>query len=325
MELSGLYIKGTGNYVVKEIAPPVESGLLLPNNVNFVDTDNNGTPDQWNLNGATTSTVINGIWRMAYLSFNYYGLSGAGIHPVTIGRTYRLRMKCRGSGGPMRLLSGVTFILPNSTPDWSVVEKYFAPTAVSWYVTANNAASGYFELEWITLEEVSEGYPLLDKGSKYLECTASGTVAFPSKQAYGTWEFDLYKGADANNLNVALISNKILGYPNINGYWFLAYSDERLYIMKTSSPTGSTVMRTTTAYFKINTWYRVKITRTLSGEFTLYIKGESFGSDYFLVDSLDLGTNPATDTTYTTSEYFIMDLDTGDRIANIIMREGVQE
>ena len=37
------------------------------------------------------------------------------------------------------------------------------------------------------------------------------------------------------------------------------------------------------------------------------------------------GTNPTTDTTHTTSNYFVVDHDAGDRLADITIRKGVQQ
>lgn len=39
----------------------------------------------------------------------------------------------------------------------------------------------------------------------------------------------------------------------------------------------------------------------------------------------DSGTNPVTDNTYTTSEYFVLDIDAGDRIANIKLTDGIKQ
>ncbi len=58
--------------------------------------------------------------------------------------------------------------------------------------------------------------------------------------------------------------------------------------------------------------------------FAVFIKGGSFGNEYTLVDVAGgSGTNPVTDSTYKTSEYFVSDLDAGDTLTNLITRSQV--
>ena len=158
----------------------------------------------------------------------------------------------------------------------------------------------------------------LKKGTKYLQCTTAGVFAIPSKQAYGTWEFDVYKGADANQIYINFISSG----RQSPLYQFYIYTDERIYFERIG---GSSRFYSAISYISIKTWYRIKITRTTAGMFTLYIKGGAFGTNWTLVStSGGSGTNPVTDTTYTTSNYFVVDLDQGDRIANISIKEGIE-
>ena len=92
---------------------------------------------------------------------------------------------------------------------------------------------------------------------------------------------------------------------------------------------------TAASYVKINTRYRFKVTRNsftdefvvgAVGTFAVYIRGGDFGTDYVLVDvSGGTGSNPATDNTYTTSNYLVADLDTGDQISNILIKKGVEQ
>jgi len=58
--------------------------------------------------------------------------------------------------------------------------------------------------------------------------------------------------------------------------------------------------------------------------FAVFIKGGEFGDIYTLVDTTGgSGTNPITDSTYTTSQYLVTDLDNGDKISNIKTTNGV--
>ncbi|NCP72303.1 hypothetical protein GW835_02840 [archaeon] len=59
--------------------------------------------------------------------------------------------------------------------------------------------------------------------------------------------------------------------------------------------------------------------------FAVFIKGGEFGDDWTLVDTTGgSGTNPVTDSTYTTSNYFVADLDAGDRIANVKIKPNIE-
>jgi len=97
---------------------------------------------------------------------------------------------------------------------------------------------------------------------KVLTCDTAGTIAIPSKQAYGTIEFDLYKGADGNQIDINFISENTDGYVSGNtGYNIRLHADESISLRKTFI--GS-LFQTATSYITNNTWYRIKITRLQS-------------------------------------------------------------
>ncbi len=163
----------------------------------------------------------------------------------------------------------------------------------------------------------------LDIGTKYMECTSAGTIALPSDTAYGTFEFDLYR-VTASETRIYFIHSK----PRVidNGYFFRISSTELIGFYRIDSGVSQFRNFTAVGYTTPNTWYRIKITRTLDGEFTVYIKGGSFGDEYVLVDvSGGSGTNPIIDTDYTISKYFMVAIGTGDRISNILIKEGVEQ
>jgi len=163
----------------------------------------------------------------------------------------------------------------------------------------------------------------LDKGSKHLECTVAGTVAFKSDQVYGEWEFDVYKGADGNNVGVQIISPDFTPLAS-TCYQLRLVSTEAIGLYDGAS---GYIALTANSYIVINTWYRIKVTRTPDGEFTVFIKGGTFGSDDWTIVDVGggIGTNPIVDISHITTKYFLFDLDAGDRITNIIMRNAVQQ
>lgn len=160
---------------------------------------------------------------------------------------------------------------------------------------------------------------------KYLENSVAGTCTIQSETAYGEWEFDISKAADGNLSYIHFIqeSSSITG----NGYRLQFKSDEKIELdLITNGIYDTDLFVTAASYIAINTWYRIKITRTEAGVFTVYIKGGAFGDNYVLVDVTGgSGTNPVTDNTYTTSKYAVLDLDTGDRFKGLKIINGIKQ
>lgn len=139
---------------------------------------------------------------------------------------------------------------------------------------------------------------------------ASGVAYVPSTRAYGTWEFTLqHSGASTTR---AVFLSGAIGTAG-PGYYLEIDSSEAVKIVE--QPGATTHFSTTTGYVAAATDYEFRITRTLAGEFTTYIRGGAY-SDWTLV-AADTGTNPFTDTTHTASSYFCVDLDAGDKAKNV--------
>ena len=98
----------------------------------------------------------------------------------------------------------------------------------------------------------------LDIGTHFLECTSAGTIATQSKQAYGTWEFDINKGADGNNYVIGIIQS---GLTVDSGYRFRMSASDG--VIRFQKDTGSIAI-TAASYIDINTDYRIKIARLKS-------------------------------------------------------------
>jgi len=308
MELSGQIIKGTGSYEVKEIAPPSEGGDLITNG--GFDTDTDWTKEiGWTISGG-----------MAHQDGTGSGSSGD-LRQValTVGKMYRLKFEVVSAmGGYFIIIGDITQF--NSV---GVHELIFTATTTELFFRSYSFVGS---IDNVSAEEVPEGYPLLDKGTKYLECASNGTVAIPSDVAYGEWEFDVYKEADGNAIYNAFVSNtKDATYQAFEGYrWYIA-TNERFDLQRMSIGSNSVIFGTDTLYIDLATWYRIKITRTLDGKFYLYIKGGDYGTSDWVLMSVNNGANPVTDNTHTTSQYFVLDLDAGDRIANLEIRNLVRQ
>jgi len=185
----------------------------------------------------------------------------------------------------------------------------------------NNNGTGEYEVK----ELASQDSILkdLDVGTKYLECTSNGTNAFHSDVAYGIWEFSVYTGG---NYAVTYLTCNSPTIDSEDGYKLTLYkTDGWISLIKEDDGVNNVFFETDNNYIEANTWYGIKITRTTDGEFTVYIKGGNFGDTYQLVDVTGgSGTNPTTDNTYTTSKYVVTDLDDGDAITNIKIKNGVK-
>lgn len=183
--------------------------------------------------------------------------------------------------------------------------------------------TGDFEICELSTQDPVLKY--LDVGTKYIKNVVAGTIAILQNKGYFTFEADFYKGVGVSKLQISFISSNKHGYNLAEGYLFQMDQNEVIALWRING-IDINLFYTAASYFANNTWYRIKITRTLNGEFYTYIKGGTFGSNWVLVDPTGgLGINPVTDNTYTISKFLVLDFDVGDRIANIEYREAVMQ
>ncbi len=155
---------------------------------------------------------------------------------------------------------------------------------------------------------------------KHLECVSAGTIALRSNQAYGTWEFDINR---SNQCIIHIISDS----PNRisdNGYHFYIQPNNQIGFGKRTNGSGSNIFTTALGYVENNTDYRIKITRSLLGEFTVYIKGGSFGENYVIISTTGgSGTNPVINNIYTISNHIVAFFNAGDKLGNVLLEKGI--
>lgn len=226
----------------------------------------------------------------------------------------------RGVRGLLRkplavLLNGTTQYMSRTTPELNLTGKY---SLVDDFSRGNysgwTVASGSYAVDNAVANPLS--------ANQYsLKCTGAGVISIPCNQAYGSWEWDVYKGGDGNITPVYFISSAIGTYTTNAGYLAYFNADERSLLDICSAGGISTLFFSQTSYVSISTWYRYKITRNTNGQFLVYLKGGVWGKDYVLVSAVN-GTNPITNNTYTSSNYFVIDLDANDRISNIVCEYG---
>jgi len=305
MDLSGQLIRGTGSYEVKEVAPPVESGQLIDQSLWL-------TAGYWNAVGACWTT--DGSKWTANGNAGFLTLYNA----WTVGRNYKIKIRISelNSGSLAGPYDGSGYSLTMNTV--GVYTYYYSPDGAAHLYIYSTNFDGSFDI--LDVEEVPEGYPLLDKGDKYLECTSAGVAAIPCNIAFGIWEFDCYQEGLPQ---IFFIQNSITN-GNAQGYNLFLNANQGIQLQRKGIANDFV---TANNYIDTNTWYRFKITRTLDGEFTVYIRGGAFGNDDWTLVSVTggSGTNPVTDTSYTESQYFVLDFDSGDRIANLEIRNLVRQ
>ncbi len=180
--------------------------------------------------------------------------------------------------------------------------KKWLPTLAN--VTAGRISNTDFRVStgaWKVSEDSSK--------KKWIENVTAGMAYMPSKQAYGTWVFEVMKGADANAPLVHFVSTNMAG---ATGYRLVYSATESLAIVQTG--TGATVMATANSYLATSAiTYKIAISRNSAGAFTMYIKGGTF-TDWTIVSVTGgSGTNPATNNNVTTSSHIVPDLDAGDK------------
>jgi hypothetical protein len=183
--------------------------------------------------------------------------------------------------------------------------------------TPQDWIKGTGDFKFTELEEDNVVLTHLKKGTRMLECVNNGTISFPSSQAYGTWEFSI------NSLTTSNIYYNFIYNDTTKAGYLLNYLGDRLCIRRRlGNIYHACNLVTAKNYLDAATNYSFKITRSIIGEFTVYIKGGNFGSTYVLVEAAS-GTNPFTDNTYTTSLSSLLNFGVGDKTTNIKYTKGI--
>lgn len=300
-------VEGTGVYEEKQLTF-YDAGGERASNGNF------DSSDDWILGG--TASISNGTLNL--LANMDDCRQEQSVTDIVEGQVYEItivvdsivdnyvRADVQGTLGTIRTTAG--------TYTERLIAGSETTRSIRIYTTSNGAV-----VSSVSVKEVLP-LPNMDSGYNYLECTTAGTKPYGGqKEAYGTWEFDLYKGTGASSFAfIGETSDAVT-----NGYT-IKFPAANQFILRRVDATN--IMSTVSSYIENNTWYRIKVTRTSDGEFTVSIKGGDFGDEYVLVDTTSgSGTNPVTDNTYTTSDFFLVDLDQDDRIGNITITSEVKE
>jgi len=149
------------------------------------------------------------------------------------------------------------------------------------------------------------------KTVKAIECINPGAFSIPTSyfqqdstnSAYGTWEIVMEKDDDSDRMSFGFV-NELNEVPSGGSLDYRIQLETSTALLLFAG--GGSLFSTATSYIAANVKYGIKIIRTVTGEFTVYIKGGAFGNDYALIDvSGGSGTNPVTDNIKTTSNYMV--------------------
>lgn len=152
------------------------------------------------------------------------------------------------------------------------------------------------------------------EGGRAGRCDVAGTLFTKFNHAYGTWEIDICKVLDAGVLYIDLVANTALSTTS-SGYVLIGGSTEKISLApRAAGVVGANIILQADTIV-LNTWYKLRTTRTAAGIFYIYILG-GVNRNWTL---LGTGTN----TTYTNSSYALISLNAGDKFANFRHYAGV--
>jgi len=266
VKLPNDFTAGTGTYKINEFVM-TEGELIkdISKNGDFSDGTTN-----WLAAGNHTQSIVNEELKVVAS-----GAGGGSSNATTLSRTnyletintghkYKWRFQARAESGtptlrvraPIEATNKVKDITLSTTMTYYEIEATDSGVENAYF---SLLSAGTFYVDNISLIELA---PLqsFDTGTKYLECDTAGTITTQSNQAYGAWEWDVYKGYAGNSPQVHFLNNNKLNYPSNSGYFWFINSLESVQLYEG----GNNLLASASAYIDNYTWYRFKIARLAS-------------------------------------------------------------
>jgi len=338
----------SGDGAIEEVV--IEQGELVANG--DMATFTAGLANNWGLSRGTATQELGETSGYAQGLSNPAGNTGYiyQADPFTFNKKYKLsfRYKVVG-GGRLTHVGGGSFYIPLTETSWTSVSYDFIALSDSGSIglyTNTNATAGINKIyiDNISITEIPS-LPGQSTGDKKWVQDTAGIRAIQSKSAYGTWEFDLNKGGDGNSPNAQFISGDSgLFSANSLGYRALLLHSESILLQINNGGAFSSLFITPVSYIDNNTDYRIKVARLKSegvfkdipgaggatvydaDTFAVFIKGGAYGNTSTGWTLVDAGANnPVLDATYTTSEFFVTDLDEDDEFSNLKITNEVKQ
>lgn len=229
--------------------------------------------------------------------------------------------------------SDATYLFRNIKQQIKLVELY------SKALTANEITSLYDNSKgqqynpimnlkkWIKIsgtftEDYYTGNSLIIKEGQKIFTTTSGTICikvFPLKQVVGTFEFSFYKTDETIAFSFSVIAKYLKGMlsENNQGYRITIVNNAVYLVRQDNAGTIVTLLQSAPNYIQFNIPYRIRLTNTVTGLKSLYIKGGTFKNWTLVSVTGGTGINPVTDNTYNISNCIVTEYANNSVVSDI--------
>lgn len=147
-----------------------------------------------------------------------------------------------------------------------------------------------------------------------------GVSQWPENDAYGTYEFDFRKEQDATTEVYLILGNTDAAWnaATQNGYAFrfTAVNHEIQFWRVTGGAFAVALLITGAGYISLDTSYRIRAVRRISGVWSIYIKGGAF-VDWTLITPTAPYVQPSGDNTYKDGLFHAMAFDSPSKVSGI--------
>jgi len=235
-------------------------------------------------------------------------LSFTGTIPATLGdmsaRNVLLNEDTGGTYGDGKYVYGN--LIEEALSSTEVANRYaqFAKHAVyqseshKWLPTLANVTAGQIGNSGWEVRDGTWNIVELEDTKLIASSAGIGRAILPNqKRAYGTWVFEIYRPNTTTDISVYLVNDETAN----NGIMLNFYYDEGIYLKRTLAGATATLAWTSASYIENNVVYKVAVSRSTTGEITMYIKGGAY-TKWQKITVAGGGTNPVTYTSITASE-----------------------
>jgi len=206
---------------------------------------------------------------------------------------------------------GNAFALPEYY-DFPYISEIYFDTSNPYHWKIRDCHYRFYEEQAVGLTDISFAKLTYEDFGYGMLTVTDGTSYIESTVATGSWEYIINIDAATASNSVGLIGDNI---DTDNGYLVRINSSRALLLRRGDAGSFTTILGTDDNYIENGVDYRIRVERSVSNEFTMYIKGGAFGTDYVLVDTTGgTGTNPIVDSTHTISNYLSLISDADDEI-----------
>jgi hypothetical protein len=306
------WIAGTGTYKIDQWN--VAQGETVTNG--GFDTDSDWTKGTgWTISsGKAHANISSGTPILRQNDIGY-----------RVGHRYRVKFTISNlTSGAIKvdLGAGVSSFTASANGSYSEVLMGAVEADLRFYPPASDFVGSIDNVSVVEIDYANDGsgiyYEPIKSGDKYLECTVAGTIATLSHQAFGTWEWDMYK-LDASEVFV-LFTASVVGNRTAtgqDGYYLGSSNAENLILGKNTDGTPSALYVGANGIINASQWYHYKVTKIKPGVMSLLVDG--------VLVAASSGSNPVTDTSFSTSVFTVLDNDAGDRVANFTYKDEIQQ